>query len=88
MYLMKKNPEEPFGDFFLSTVFNELSDQDNKYATNTLEFEEDGSHCTYEFKTSQCKTDQLVQTLKPIKQKQQAKVEESATQNEDHQANL
>lgn len=52
MYLMKKNPEEPFGDFFLSTLFNELGDQDNKYATNTLEFEEDGSHCTYEFKTS------------------------------------
>ena len=62
IYLMKKDPELPFGDFTITTYFSELGDDENRYITNSLELDDDVAQpFVYEVKTTECKTDQLMQ---------------------------
>lgn len=61
IYLMKKDPELPFGDFTISTIYNEMAESENHYVTNTLEFSDNMEQFSHAFQIPVCKTDQLVQ---------------------------
>ena len=61
IYLMKKDPELPFGDFTISLLFRELHEYENQYITNDLEFDEESNPFIIEVNVPECKTDQLLQ---------------------------
>lgn len=68
IYLMKKDPHLPFGDFTLSVLFREMHDHENHYVTNELEFDAESTPFVFEISVPECQTDQLLQDghkLKP-----------------------
>ena len=78
IYLIKKDPELPFGDFTVNLLFRELGEHENHYVTNDLEFDDDSTPMVYDIQVPECKTDQLLQGKSKLKINKS--IEESAEQ--------
>lgn len=60
LYLMKRDPALPFGDFELQVLFRELAEHEHYYGANDLEFDDECQPTTFEIKVPASPSDELL----------------------------
>jgi hypothetical protein len=60
LFLMKKDPELPFGDIMIQVLFREMADHEHYYGPNDLEFDEDSQPNLYEVPIPVSESDELL----------------------------
>jgi hypothetical protein len=71
LFLMKKDPELPFGEFTIQVLFREMADHEHYYGANDLEFDDDAQPHQIDFLIPESQTDEILKSSQHRLQKEE-----------------